>query len=115
SREKSMSAGSQNLALPPANSLSGKLSQLRPPALIEPKYVRVMVDLLNDALATLLRRRRVNQRAAADVETFANGVEHASRMFARSTVRQQEPCRARQPAWQRIPRVEVKSLLTEDA
>ena len=39
SREKSMSAGSQNLALPPANSRSGRLSQLRPPAASESERV----------------------------------------------------------------------------
>ncbi|SHV17675.1 Uncharacterised protein [Mycobacteroides abscessus subsp. abscessus] len=42
SREKSIPAGSQNFALPPANSLSGKESQLSPPARSDPYCVRVM-------------------------------------------------------------------------
>src|SRR5882672_4679931 len=46
SREKSMSAGSQNFALPPANSFNGRLLQLSPPALIDCVCVRVMFDLL---------------------------------------------------------------------
>ncbi|CKO35199.1 Uncharacterised protein [Mycobacterium tuberculosis] len=37
-----MSAGSQNFALPPANSFSGRLAQLSPPAASEPERVRVM-------------------------------------------------------------------------
>src|ERR1700758_2913060 len=43
SRRKPMSAGSQNLALPPANSFNGRLSQLRPPARSEPSRVRFMM------------------------------------------------------------------------
>src|ERR1700757_5496036 len=43
SRLKSMSAGSQNLALPPANSFNGRLSQLRPPARSEPSRVLFMM------------------------------------------------------------------------
>src|ERR1700752_1408724 len=46
SREKSMSAGSQNFALPPANSFNGRLFQLSPPALIDCECVRVMFYLL---------------------------------------------------------------------
>src|SRR5215213_4642179 len=47
SREKSMSAGSQNFALPPANNLNGRLFQLSPPAPSEPSRVRVIsIDLL---------------------------------------------------------------------
>src|SRR3954470_24918647 len=42
SREKSRSAGFQNLALPPANSFSGRLAQLSPPASSECERVRVM-------------------------------------------------------------------------
>lgn len=42
SREKSMSAGFQNFAFPPAKSLSGRLFQLSPPAVSDPNEVRAM-------------------------------------------------------------------------
>src|ERR1700755_1982372 len=42
SREKSMSAGFQNFALPPAKSFIGRLSQLSPPASSERECVRVI-------------------------------------------------------------------------
>src|ERR1700682_4426282 len=59
SREKSMSAGSQNFALPPANSFNGRLFQLSPPALIDCECVRVMFDLLRSKVLWqwLFRRR----------------------------------------------------------
>ncbi len=47
SREKSISAGFQNLAFPPANNFNGTLSQLRPPLASEPNFVCDMgIDLL---------------------------------------------------------------------
>ena len=49
SREKSISAGSQNFAFPPANSFNGRLSQLRPPAASEPERIRVIVTSSNQA------------------------------------------------------------------
>src|SRR5262245_7830986 len=58
---------------------------------------------------------RLLQRAAANVEPFTNGVENPPRVCAAAAVRQHELCRARQAACQRIPGVEVKSLLAEHA
>src|ERR1700756_4972683 len=57
----------------------------------------------------------LGQWTASDIESLPDCVENPALAFAFPAMREHEPCQARQAARQRVPLIEIKAVLVENA